>query len=155
MMWDADTAYSEYSPSILHSEITFTFHIANGRFDKAVKGAIVSSAAKIAPQVGKSSSAHAPSTVKASSASDHVPSTVKATSSVNFPKPTATVTATPDIPSPTQSFVFRPFSPHQTEDAVASADRERFEKTASADKSFFTPSTTGAKKRSNSRFFRL
>lgn len=155
MMWDADTAYSKHSPFTRHSGTTLTSPAANGRFDKAVKSAIVSSAAQIAPQVGKSSSAHAPSTVKASSASVHVHSTVKATSSANFPKPTATVTATPDTPSPTQSLVFRPFSPHQTEDAVASADRERFEKTASANKSFFTPSTTGAKKRSNSRLFRL
>ena len=91
--------------------------IANNRFDKSVKTAMVASAEKLgapAPKQNGSSSTKITKTV----APTHT--TVK-TSSV----PTTHVTAKP---VPTKPAFRRPFEPSQTDDAVAMADKARYEK---------------------------
>ncbi|KAI0696937.1 glycoside hydrolase superfamily [Cytidiella melzeri] len=156
MMWDADTAYN------------------NGQFDKAVKTAIVASAEKLgasAPKQGSSSSSA--KKVTATSSATHIIKTTSsavpkttATHSVattnTIPKGTATSSAihtvqtSSDFLSPSAVPVLPPsvtkpafkqpvFAPHETIDAVAMADKTRYEKAHQTD----------APPKINSRFFRF
>lgn len=56
-------------------------------------------------------------------------------------------------PTPVHSASRPAFTPHQTFDAVASADYQRYEKTAA--RAAFTPDVAPRNGRTNSRFFRL
>ncbi|KAI0342621.1 glycoside hydrolase [Trametopsis cervina] len=127
MMWDADTAYT------------------NNRFDKAVKTAIVSSAIKLGePPRGSGSS------VSVHTATSKPAATPTATHATH----TTSVAHKSIVPPPQNTepvISLRPiFAPHQTVDAVAMADKTRYEKAHQTG----TPAAY-PKPKVNSRFFRL
>jgi hypothetical protein len=171
MMWDADTAYSE-SPMMSIPERGLMCALANNRFDKAVKTAIVASA----EQLGL------PARVSSSAASTHVPtptssaaihsSTAARSTVVSVPAPiahsssaahsaaaSASAPAEPK-PNPVPSSEVHVLPVHPTGDAVATAAQQRYEKTATAAQAepevTMTPDMEPrSAERVKSRFFRL
>lgn len=134
------------TPLLLWLIVSCVDFAANNRFDKAVKSAIVSSAAKLGgPASVSSSSAVHPS--KTSSAAQH------ATGSASSHPPSAS--ASKVQPSPAESSNTQAIAVHPTGDAVASFDEQRHEKTASAVGANPTPEKEPRAVRANSRFFRL
>ncbi|GJE89922.1 glycoside hydrolase family 18 protein [Phanerochaete sordida] len=131
MMWDADTAYN------------------NNRFDKAVKTAIVASAAKLgAPARAPPSSSAAPS--KTSSATQHV------TESASSHHASASASKTSAVPVPAPSVTKKiAIADHADGDAAASLAEECAEESASAAAAAPTPDKEPRAERANSRFFRL
>ena len=123
--------------------------LANDRFDKAVKTAIVASAKKLG--LGPEPKSPTTATHTSPAKSTHVATkTAKATSAASH-KGLETPVAQPE---PAPVFKTGVFSPHQTIDYAAMADKARWEKTYST-----KISTTGDEStvldRVNSRFFRL
>ena len=146
-MWDADTAYS-MSLSRSPCSASYSTIVANNRFDKAVKTAIVASAAKLGGPAREPEPSVEPS--KTSSASHH------ATGSASSHLPSASASKTHAVPVPAPSETKKiAVADNADGDAAASLAEECAEESASAAAAEPTPDKEPRSERVNSRFFRL
>ena len=125
---------------------------ANNRFDKAVKTAMTSSAEKqgLPNHKSPSSSAKVPSSTKASTKA-----ATKTATATNHITTAHTTASAAESPKASHAVIEKPphvFRPHQTGDPVASADGQRFNKTASRAQA--TPQMQTRDERIKSRFIR-
>ena len=166
MMWDMDTAFSECIVDYQRQSYGTDKFPANGRFDLAVKNAMVESAIKLGfsprkPTSSSSSSSEvhatqtsasatpkaapstshpaATSTVRPTTVSVHTSATVTSVVSV-APQPT-TVTDEPEPVSSVSVHRHR-FRPHETINAAASIEFEKWEHEMASFRANFRPSAT-------------